>query len=43
MNKKFSSLDELKQFVIAQQIAEFEKQKKVEQALFASLQKKGNK
>jgi len=41
MTNSFKSLDELKQFVIAEKIAQFEKQKLVEQKLFASLQKKG--
>lgn len=42
MTNSFKSLDELKQFVLAEKIAQFEKQKEVEQKLFASLQKKGN-
>jgi hypothetical protein len=41
MNKSFKSLEELKQFVISEKIANFEKQKQAEQALLNSL--KGNK
>jgi len=41
MTKKFTSLEELKNFVIAEKIANFEKQKEIENKLFASLQKKG--
>lgn len=42
MTKKFASLEDLKNFVIAEKIANFEKQKKAEQALFASLKKGKN-
>ena len=42
MSKTFKSLEELKQFVIAEKIANFEKQKKAEQALLNSLKGKLN-
>lgn len=41
MTKTFKSLDELKDYVLAEKIANYEKQKKAEQALLNSL--KGNK
>jgi len=37
MTKKFTSLEELKNFVIAEKIANYEKQKQIENKLFASL------
>lgn len=39
MTKKFTSLEELKNFVIAEKIANYEKQKQIENKLFASLAK----
>lgn len=41
MTNSFKSLDELKQFVIAEKIANYEKQKEVSQKLFATLKKEG--
>lgn len=41
MSKKFKSLDELKNFVISEKIANYEKQKEVSQKLFATLKKEG--
>jgi len=38
---KFNSLEELKQFVIAEKIAQFENQKAIENKLFATLKKEG--
>jgi hypothetical protein len=37
----FKSLEELKQFVIAEKIAKFENQKAIENKLFATLKKEG--
>lgn len=39
MSKSFKSLDELKQFVISEKIANYEKQKEVSKKLFATLEK----
>ena len=36
---KFNSLEELKQFVVAEKIANYEKQQEVNQKLFATLKK----
>lgn len=41
MTKKFTSLEELKNFVIAEKIANFEKQKEISNKLFATLKKEG--
>jgi hypothetical protein len=41
MTNKFKSLEELKQFVIAEKIAQFENQKAIENKLFATLKKEG--
>jgi hypothetical protein len=41
VSMKFNSLDELKNFVISEKIANYEKQKEVSEKLFATL-KKGN-
>jgi hypothetical protein len=41
VSKSFKSLDELKQFVISEKIANYEKQKEVSQKLFATLKKEG--
>jgi hypothetical protein len=41
MTNSFKSLDELKQFVIAEKIANYEKQNEVSQKLFATLKKEG--
>jgi hypothetical protein len=41
MSNKFKSLEELKQFVIAEKIAQFENQKAIENKLFATLKKEG--
>ena len=38
---KFNSLQELKDFVVAEKIANYEKQKEISEKLFATL-KKGN-
>ena len=41
MTNSFKSLEELKQFVIAEKIANYENQKAIENKLFATLKKEG--